>query len=874
MTARIVDRHAVEAAVAAALDERGRVVVTGFPGAGKTTALRRATERGAARVVWLAPAPAERELPLAGIAEVVLAVREHVDRLPPAQAAAVAALLRTTEPPAGGIDPLAVRLALLALLSAVEPVTIVVDDAAMLDLDSAAVLSFLARRMPRLRVALAGAGADDAGELGEDAEVVEVPVFDAEETACLLGAGELSPRQVTRIHRLSGGFPRLACDLAAAPDAVPARARRWLARVDDEVRQTLLTAALATRPTARLVRRAGRDRADADLAVAAAAGLVRPGTDEVVFTAGIVPLALRERAGWEAVAACHARLADVDDDPVEQARHRALATEEPSAALAEEAAAAAELSRRRHDRACAAELAMLAADRTPPGMARVRVDRMVAAAEYAGRAGNRELAANAASAVLAAEHEPSAAVRVRLAMVDAAGQSIEDCAELLAAAADAAGDDPALRAAVMVRDAVKANLADGDPELARDHAARAAVLAAESGARSVEMTALTMRARIEWTLCDPCYPRSLAAALAMDDGATRDLHDSARFLAARHAFFEDRLTDAESMLVALLPEAERAGATDLVEVTRSLAEVQARAGRCADAIVSANRALAVTTGLELSPGPSWYTAAVAELHGGSFAHARDYADRGARASRHEHDAIYLSRNLHVVGLVDLVTGRSERALTALRAVRNIESAHGARNPSLLRWHGDCAEALAATGQVDDALALIDDTAATTRCQTVLAALDRARASCLSATGEIGAAADLLADVAERFDGQPVERGRTLLAIARARRRQRRWAAARAAVATATELFAAAGAQPWQRLALIAIGGDGGSTGPTALTPAEERLADLVARGISNRQAADRLHLSVKTVEAMLTRIYRKLAVTSRAQLATTRTGRR
>ena len=53
----------------------------------------------------------------------------------------------------------------------------------------------------------------------------------------------------------------------------------------------------------------------------------------------------------------------------------------------------------------------------------------------------------------------------------------------------------------------------------------------------------------------------------------------------------------------------------------------------------------------------------------------------------------------------------------------------------------------------------------------------------------------------------------------------------------------------------------------ALTGTEARIAAMVREGASNREIATRMFLSVKTVEATLTRIYRKLGVRSRTQLS-------
>ena len=56
--------------------------------------------------------------------------------------------------------------------------------------------------------------------------------------------------------------------------------------------------------------------------------------------------------------------------------------------------------------------------------------------------------------------------------------------------------------------------------------------------------------------------------------------------------------------------------------------------------------------------------------------------------------------------------------------------------------------------------------------------------------------------------------------------------------------------------------------PTDLTATEERVAALVAAGRTNREVADALFMAPKSVEANLSRIYRKLEVHSRAELAT------
>jgi DNA-binding NarL/FixJ family response regulator len=114
---------------------------------------------------------------------------------------------------------------------------------------------------------------------------------------------------------------------------------------------------------------------------------------------------------------------------------------------------------------------------------------------------------------------------------------------------------------------------------------------------------------------------------------------------------------------------------------------------------------------------------------------------------------------------------------------------------------------------------------------------------------------------------PFETARTLLFLGAAQRRAGHRRDARATLAAARDGLAALGARPWRERAeaeLLAIGGRHASG--DELTPAERRVADLVARGQTNRQVASWLFVSPKTVEAHLRSIFRKLGVSSRSQL--------
>ncbi|MCP3819827.1 AAA family ATPase [Streptomyces sp. A3M-1-3] len=730
-----------------------------------------------------------------------------------------------------------------------------------------------------------------------DADVLLVPPLHADEVAELLVHHRLPSRLAGRIHQAAGGNPRLALALGRSlaeahprvhhAEALPlsgrARdlARQMLAAAPPAIRGTLLVAALALRPTVSMIRRAGRLDAEADLSTAERANLISLKEDgTVAFTAGVLPSTLVHDACWAERSAAHAALARAADDPVEAARQRALAADAPDEELAAEVAAAAEAARRRGHRALAAELALLAAESTPVHLAAERLTRLVDAAGEAARAARADLALRAATEILARDNSPADRVRARLAVLDTAGQGLCDLDEVYVHAMQDAAGDTALQAAVHLRLAWKYVLADGDPVRSRAAAVESAFLAATVGDQRTAADALTVRARMDRCLGAPEAEPVLAEARALEV-AERPLgvHNSAQILTARHALFDDRLTEARTQLHALLPLVERRGPVeDAIEIRRTLAEVEARQGHCAAALSHAGRSLALTLDAGLSPGPAWYSVALAETAGGSFMRAASYARRGARASEDEGDHVFLSRNLYALGRVQLITGDVANALDTLRRVQEGERAQGTIDPSLLRWHEELAEAMLANDAPDEAAALLAEVrpvAERLGRTSVLIGYDRAYARYLAATGEAGEAVRLLSETAARFEaaGLPLEQGRALVALARVERRRRRRASAQAALHSAAAIFDRAAAAPWLQLAtetpsrVEAAPAHGGAL--SALTEAEQRLALLVAQGASNQEAAAKLYLSVKTVEARLTRIYQKLDVRSRAQLATT-----
>ncbi|MFD3724925.1 LuxR C-terminal-related transcriptional regulator [Streptomyces sp. NPDC058671] len=926
-----------------ALHTRGRALLTGPVGVGKTELALAEAGRAEARgetVLWLATLPSDREIPGASAAALVASVAATVawpdlgisrpeaacwvfDELPGPQRTAVAMLCREAPLDAGGWDPIALRLGIAQILRTLTgrgPVLLVVDGVQHVDADSADLLRFAFHLAPPALRVVAVETPEPYGEAKEphrpedphathlwvpsEADVLLVPPLQADEIAELLIHHRLPSRMAGRIHRASGGNPRLA--LAVGRSLADARtpvhhaealtlsgrardlARQLLGAAPLAVRETLLLAALALRPSSTLVRRAGRPNAEADLAAAERAGLVSLAEDgSVTFTAGLLPSTLVHDACWAERSAGHAALAEVVDDTVEAVRHRALATDSPDEDLAAEVAAAADLARRRGNSALAAELALLAAESTPGRHGTRRIARLVDAAEEAARAARADLAMRAATDLLARDAAPSDRVRARLAVLDTAGQGLTGLDEMYVHAMEDSEGDTALRAAVQLRLAVKYVLADGDPQRSRAAAVESAALAASMGDPRTAAQALTVQARMERALGSPDAEAVLAQARGLEL-AERPLgiRNAAQILTIRHALFDDRLTDARDELNALLPLVQRRGSVeDAIELFATLAAIESRRGACPAALAHAGQALALTLEAGLSPGPAWYTLALAETAGGSFARAASYARRSIQASEEEGDRVFLSRSRYALGRVQLINGDVAAALETLRRVQADERAQSTVDPSMLRWHEELAEALLAQDSGDEALAVLDEVrpvAARLGRSTVLLGCDRAYALWLAAEGRTDEAVELLTRTAEAFGraGLPLERGRALIALARVERRRRRRSAAQSALHTAASVFERAGAAPWLALASetpagtageTSGGGSGGEEAPAALstlTEAELRLARLVSQGASNQEAAAKLYLSVKTVEARLTRIYQKLDVRSRAQLAT------
>jgi DNA-binding CsgD family transcriptional regulator len=229
----------------------------------------------------------------------------------------------------------------------------------------------------------------------------------------------------------------------------------------------------------------------------------------------------------------------------------------------------------------------------------------------------------------------------------------------------------------------------------------------------------------------------------------------------------------------------------------------------------------------------------------------------------------------VLGLAALGAGDPARAAGELERAWQRARAVGLANPNVVPFAPDLAEAWIRCGEPERALPVLEWLEAAARSGLVYPAAGAARCRGLladdpdQAAGFFQAARELYAR-----RSMPFEAARTLLCEGEVLRRGRRVLAARAVLEQAQQVFAGLGAIPWWQRAELELTAAGGrdrtpsqvTAGTDELTPQELQVSRLVAAGRSNAEAATALFLSRKTVEAHLTRAYRKLGVRSRTEL--------
>jgi DNA-binding CsgD family transcriptional regulator len=276
-------------------------------------------------------------------------------------------------------------------------------------------------------------------------------------------------------------------------------------------------------------------------------------------------------------------------------------------------------------------------------------------------------------------------------------------------------------------------------------------------------------------------------------------------------------------------------------------------------------------------GVNWpeatYAGALLDAHLGRVGPAVAAAEQLLRHAQEGGAALYTLRSFAVLGLVDLSREDLGAASTWLGQASDLAFELGIGEPGLLRFVADQVEVLVGLCRIAEAESLLERFEGLARragYPWALATVGRCRGLIRAASDDLSGGLADLERARDSFEQLPFvfEYARTLLALGIVERRAKRRGRARTSLEAALEIFERLPAPLWADRVRTEVGRIGGRTSlGRELTPQEQRISELVAAGATNRELAAALFITVNTVEAALTRVYRKLSVRSRTELA-------
>jgi DNA-binding CsgD family transcriptional regulator len=883
------------------LDGPRALVLEGEAGIGKSTlwlaALELAREQGL-RVLSSRPAEAEQDLAFAGFGDLFEGC--HGDVLsalaPPRRRALEVALLveEAQDPLDRRTLGVAVRSA-LELLAEAQPLLLAVDDVQWLDRSSADALAFALRRLTSpLHVLLTRRRAERKNrselELALPAQcVARLAVgplsVGAIQTLLRERLDRVFPRPtLLRIHETSGGNPLYALELARAymaegasgylspPLPVPETLRRVVGgRLDDLPEATLEALSLVSalgRASPALLRAAGV--AEHTLEPALAAHVVELDDGNVRFTHPLLASVLERRQPAEQARRVHTMLAEVVEDPVARARHLALATDRPATDVAAALDQAVEVATARGAIAAAAELAEHAMRLTHAEDLEAGQRRVIAAARAHFGSGEADRARSLARDLVArAPGGPMRAEALVLVSELESEQELPAISALREALLEAPAP-PGLQALIHYRLSLSVRATEG-LAAAEDHARASVELAERAGDLALTAAATAALGAIRFRAGHPDAPDIAERAYELAANDDRQRMEAGMAL-ADVLVWSAQLERARSLLEILRRESRNHDERTSARCLWYFAFVEWYAGHYELAAEYAKQAreLSLQYGHgEMEAARSLLPVAQIAALRGELDNAREVAERACRLA--DDQQLLFPGLLGLVGVIESQCGSATAAVARYAAAERVAKEQGVGEPNLYGWRAFYVEALLELGRLDDAVEVLDEwetDAIRVRRDWVLAQVTRCRGLLAAARGEIEGAMALLEQAVARHEavGDPFGRARALLALGVVRRRARQRSNARKAIEEAVAVFDECGAQGWAERARSELGRIGGRRREEGLTPAERRVAALVAEGRTNREVASALFLSARTVETHLTHIYAKLGVRSRAEL--------
>jgi DNA-binding CsgD family transcriptional regulator len=926
MAGEIIGRRdellALEAFLEAAPAGGHAMLLEGDAGVGKTVLWEEALRLAGTRefhVLRSRPSPAEAQVAFAALGDLLSAALSGVlQRLPPLQRRALETALLLREPDEVLPDTRALGLALLStvrLLAEERPVLVAVDDVQWLDASSAEALTFMLRRLDAEPVAVLATvrGRPIEVQLQLDrtfAAFRRLPIEPLSVGAIhrlLWGRfGMALPRPVIiRVHGVTGGNPFFAIELGRAlvegsiraegaavelPESLRAVVAQRLGALPARVRNTLAAVAALAAPSMTLLEALGGTSVG-DVELAQRRGVVEFDGERIRFAHPLLAPACYEAMPLHRRRRLHLRLAELDVDLEERARHLAIAATGPDEEVAVALDAAAAHAGARGAAQAAADLSERAIALTPPDVLDSVNLRRITAAEHCRYAGDTKKAAELLEDAVATLQPGRlrADALTRLAGARGMTEGFRVSVNLLRRALAEPGLEARQEVNILCELAWLAQQG-GDSQEGAQYAEAALVLAERLADPATLAIALAAVAQTNFARTGEVRHDLLDRALELERSLEGDSYAAAGWW-TWHAGLPMRLSPSRVTLALLL------GRSDRHDESRALwRALIAEARKRADPDVV--RCLFLGAQTEMASG-EWDTAA-------------QLCEEGIQLTRQIGLEVYETLCRSILAEIDAYRGETEKARRAIPELLRADET------GMFRWaalrlrialavlelsYDDAAaswrqaaplldeveeldvysaqlagsagiEALLTTGDQRGAerlLTLIDRHAANG--YTALRPLVlRCRGLLLASQGDCeGAIASLKAAALPPEPPQgvnPFERARTLLALGRVQRRVQQKRAARESLKRAAKIFEHLGARVWLDKARSELHRIGGRTASDdELSETERRIVELVVAGRRNREVAAELSLSTNTVAWNLSKIYRKLGVRSRTELA-------
>ncbi len=906
MESRPTESRMISRFLSSSTSEPTALLIEGEAGIGKTTLWLETVElarNGGFRVLSARAAAAESVLAYTALADLLDGVpaAAWADLPEPQRSAVDQILMRANEH--SETDQRAVAAAFLSVLGYLTdrgPLLLAIDDLQWIDPSSRHVVAFAARRLTR-PAGILGTVRTETGD-GTASAWLQMPRPDAANRIWLhpLDVQDLhaavsarlrrpfSRPTMGRIHQVSGGNPFYAIELARAiadrtpgvetslPRTLADVVRARLNGLDSDVHHALLAASCMAAPTVELVSSAtisDDDRLIEVLESAESKGIIAIDGNRVQFAHPLLARGVYTEAAPGMRRAMHRRLADIVDEPELRARHLALAATSGDQVTLHALDTAAESARVRGAPAAAAELMDLAI-----GLGGDTAQRRLRSALHHFDAGDQERARAVLEGTIEslAPGDLRAEAFSRLAIVRLYGDGFVEAVALLRRALHEVDPDSPLRVQILITLAY-ALLQSNQPHDSAQRAEEAVAQAERLNQQHLLGLALGMRVVLRFLAGDGFDEVQLRRAVQLEDPNiltplvfrpsvqrglllewTGRLHEAREVLDSVRRRCVEKGEEGELIFIAQHVVLNNIWRGDFIE-----------AGLVAKDAMERARQLGGDTPLFLAHS----LRATLAIYAGRETDARKASAQALEIGRRTGAIRLTDRVIGALGFLEVSLGRYQAAVATLKPlVAEFDPRSTATELPGAAFLVDAIEALIQVNRGDEAHPLIEALERNGERRDrpwMLAVGARSRSMLLAARGDLDGAVTAAERAMAHHDRLPMpfERGRTALLLGQLQRRQRKKDPASASLQEALDIFERLDVPLWADRARAELAR--ANVGPRQsgqLTPSEQRVAELAATGMKNRDVATALFISPKTVEANLARIYRKLGIKSRAEL--------